>query len=53
MPLRSFLSLSLVAKPGLVWVSPGVVGGADPGSGRYQYPKRDFEVVFPMRSDRK
>jgi hypothetical protein len=25
----------------------------DPGSGLYLYPKRDFEVVFSMRSDRK
>jgi hypothetical protein len=32
-------------------VSPGIVCGADPGSGLYYYPKRDFEVVFSMRSD--
>jgi hypothetical protein len=29
-------------------LSPGVVCGADPGSGLYEYPKRDFEVVFSI-----
>ncbi len=31
-------------------MSPGVLCGADPGSGLYLYPKRDFEVIFSMRS---
>ncbi len=35
------------------WESPGVVCGADPGSGLYKYPRRDFEVVFSTRFDRK
>jgi hypothetical protein len=29
------------------FLSPGEVCGADPGSGLYEYPKRDFEVDSP------